>query len=581
MRFKASPGFTLAELLIVVGVMAMLAAIIVVGVNPAKQISTTRNAQRLAALGNIQGAINAYAIENNGSYPAGIDTGLRMLGTATSGCAIACTTGTPVVPISTYTDSTSATFTTGATYTNTQWDAAVSSVDLSATGLTALTGTYQSAIKDAGANYTWTTLAWVPRTPYGKELPNNKVVETGYPGGATMTSNALLLHMNDSGTGYPVVDNSGNAFNGTVVPANYSSITSVAGRLNTALNFVGNTYITVPHNAQLNLSSSTGAIAFWMKPNLSTPIQTGSSMDIVRKLDGPSGTYSCQGCAGGYRVGLYREYSGQVILQTTLGWYLNGGGSSISTLKSTTQIANGVWYHVVVTWDSGVLTNNFSLYINGVREATNGWNNDLAWKTASPGPLYIGATGESTSAQTNYIYQGTLDEIALWNRALTAAEAADIYNRGTALRVRLQARSCDDAACSGETFKGPAGTTSDYYQEPTASTTTPLFSITNQPVNRYFQYKAFFDTLAATANPELKSVTVTNSNTVAPLLPDATADSCLNLSSLTPTLIQSFPFDPQTGSAVKTQYAVRKAGLDNLIIRACTPELGKTLEISQ
>ena len=48
-------------------------------------------------------------------------------------------------------------------------------------------------------------------------------------------------------------------------------------------------------------------------------------------------------------------------------------------------------------------------------------------------------------------WDGLIDEVAVWNRSLSADEILDIYKRG-ALKLNISARSCNDAICDTETF---------------------------------------------------------------------------------------------------------------------------------
>lgn len=72
-------GFTLLEILLVIATIGILAAIVLVAINPTKQIESTNASKRKADMNNIQKAIRQYSIDNSGQYPNGIDTGAKVI----------------------------------------------------------------------------------------------------------------------------------------------------------------------------------------------------------------------------------------------------------------------------------------------------------------------------------------------------------------------------------------------------------------------------------------------------------------------------------------------------------------------
>lgn len=65
-------GFTLIEILVVVGILAVLLAIVLVAINPRQQFSDANNTQRRSDTSAILNAIHQYATKNKGALPPGI-----------------------------------------------------------------------------------------------------------------------------------------------------------------------------------------------------------------------------------------------------------------------------------------------------------------------------------------------------------------------------------------------------------------------------------------------------------------------------------------------------------------------------
>lgn len=84
-------GFTLIELLLVILIIATLATIVFVALNPVKRLADARNSRRWNDVNSILTAIHEYTIDNDGTIPSGITTTEQQLGTAGSGCSSTCT----------------------------------------------------------------------------------------------------------------------------------------------------------------------------------------------------------------------------------------------------------------------------------------------------------------------------------------------------------------------------------------------------------------------------------------------------------------------------------------------------------
>jgi hypothetical protein len=155
--------------------------------------------------------------------------------------------------------------------------------------------------------------------------------------------------------------------------------------------------------------------AFWAK---STTLPGYNESFFAFSIGGPGGDQS---------IGLNNIYSGN-----NTGW--TGGGYNVDgthQFHATGALPTvGQWYHLIVTRDNA----NMRFYVNGNLSGSVSTNGQLPFYGSSYTNAIIG--GRSTLTQ---FYQGALDDISVYNRALSATEATQLYNAGSACtQVNLQ-----------------------------------------------------------------------------------------------------------------------------------------------
>ena len=104
----------------------------------------------------------------------------------------------------------------------------------------------------------------------------------------------------------------------------------------------------------------------------------------------------------------------------------SGGG--YLRIRSTSTIPLNTLKHITITYDGSASYTSFKIYINGVSNTVVGSTNTLgSYDTPNPSAYNLNI-GRRPAGQ--YYFSGILDEVSIWNRVLTAAEATELYNAG-------------------------------------------------------------------------------------------------------------------------------------------------------
>ncbi len=94
---------------------------------------------------------------------------------------------------------------------------------------------------------------------------------------------------------------------------------------------------------------------------------------------------------------------------------------------SKTVIADNTWYHLALVFDGKGATNEkIKLYVNGVMESSATHTSTAV--NVSTAPVWVG----ELDASRGFAWDGTLDEIGVWNIALTPSDIAQVMTVGKA-----------------------------------------------------------------------------------------------------------------------------------------------------
>jgi glucose/arabinose dehydrogenase/PKD repeat protein len=201
----------------------------------------------------------------------------------------------------------------------------------------------------------------------------------------TVPSGLVAAYTFAEGAGGTTADVSGNGNIGTLVGG---TAWSTAGRFGRALSFDGvNDLVSIADAAALDLTTGL-TIEAWVNPSVLSGWRT----------------IALKGAPGGMAYALYAHDE----VPRPAG-YVNTGGADLSA-AGTAGLPTGTWTHVALTFGAGTLR----LYVNGVQVGTRAVTGAIR---TSADPLTLGG-----NAPWGEWFSGLLDEVRIYNRALTQAE---------------------------------------------------------------------------------------------------------------------------------------------------------------
>lgn len=234
------------------------------------------------------------------------------------------------------------------------------------------------------------------------------VPTTGYLGTVLADSPVTLWRLGESSgtTAYDTWGGNNAAYSGSVTLGATGLIT---GDANTAINCTGGK-VMAPFSSTLNNPAGPFSVEFWAKP---TNAGQECLISSQKRTTGRAGFTIFTGNGGsGFSALLGNNASGTV--------FVNGA----------TTVAAGVRYHVVVTYDGATAR----VYVNNKLDASAAIPFDATGFEPNPeAPFQIGARNNGDGLP----YAGVVDEVAVYNYALSSAQVLKHYLAAVPLQVAL------------------------------------------------------------------------------------------------------------------------------------------------
>jgi hypothetical protein len=218
----------------------------------------------------------------------------------------------------------------------------------------------------------------------------------------------LVGHWNfEEGSGQTIYDRSGNGNAGTLGAS--SSVGTddptfglghdANGETGTGVNMDGvDDYVNAGNGSSLGINNEI-TISVWINPS---SLKSGVYNPFVAKA----------GSTLGFALWTYGATNPES--------YVGNGSAWTGHLTSSTPLSLNQWNHLVVTWS---VENNIGImYLNGIKT---GSTTVSAWSNASGVNLSFGRSGAYAGTNT---FDGSMDEVRIYNRAISANEVNLLYN---------------------------------------------------------------------------------------------------------------------------------------------------------
>lgn len=406
-------SFTLIELLIVLAIVAILSTVVVMALNPAELLRQARDSDRISDLATLNTALGTFNTDISGGFMGTSSVVYVSTPDSSPTCA---NLGLPALPSGwTYSCSTSQNYrkTNGSgwipvNFSQITFGSPISSLPVDPINATS-SGSYYTYVSGGSWELTSVLESAKQKSLTGAAGTDGGVSWNSYEVGnnLTLTPTALLegggrdsslvgYWTFDEGSGSMAYDASGQGNNG-VLKSSPTWTAAGSCKKGTCLTFSGSNYVNATSSASLNFGTGDFTAMAWVKTSVA------GVQRIISKYDSVAGS----------GLTLYETYSPGPLAGGNI-WL--GGYDGI--VNGSTSIPDNTWHHATLVFRRGTSTR---VYLDGVDNTAAPLSTPGSNTLSNSYPLIIGGL-------TGGNFNGLIDDARVYNRALSAAEIAAIYN---------------------------------------------------------------------------------------------------------------------------------------------------------